>query len=184
MKKIKLYTIQDYSVYLKIKKNGFYRTDRRFICSNNFKQAYEWLFEESKKIHKNWKEKRPVWTWLKKPDLRSWKYFQDDRKPKKVKMVLLELLVDENEVVVSDFDTWHCVLNCSLYTESDKEWDDFHEKYGKYDKIPKAGLKILKNSWQRCLNPNPKDHKQGTIEQIREDQIVKVTNFYTYNKIK
>ena len=182
MSKIKVYTIQNVSVLNKVLKTGEYRTDKRFICERSFKDAYAWLVKQAKNHKQSWKEDRPVWVWIKRPDLRQHKYFSDDRKSRVEKKVLIELEIDEKDILISDFDTWHCVLNDCLYFETDQEWDNFNSKYKKNGKLSKQGRKILEQSWLRCLNHAQDEYKQGIIESIRVEDIRSVKKFDSINK--
>ena len=99
-------------------------------------------------------------------------------------MVLLELEMDTKDILVSDFDTWHCVLNNSYYSTSVKDLDTFYEKHKKDGNITPRGQKILEKSWERCLHHNRDKIKQGIIEGISLESIRLVKFFKMLNKKK
>ena len=54
----------------------------------------------------NYRGEYPVWIWIKKPDMRHSGHFEGG-----TKCVRLTLEIDPKNVLGSDFDDWHCVLN-------------------------------------------------------------------------
>ena len=71
----------------------------------------------------------PIWAWYqwegvngRKPDLRSAGYL-----PRGERGVRVELEVDEDRVLLSDFDLWHYVLNYWYLPKSEKDGEDFEK---------------------------------------------------------
>lgn len=180
MKKIKVYTIQNAKVLDKLNSSGTYKTDRRFICFAHFKKPYQWLANQAKRRIPGWTEDRPIWVWLKRPDLRRNRFVYGTNNER---LVLIELEVPRDQVLISDFDTWHCVLNESYLPLSNKDFDQFYEKYEKVSgDLTKPGQDLLQKSWERCINPKGNKCRQGIIEKIDKSQVKSVKLFNSKNK--
>ena len=70
----------------------------RFV-DKDFNESYKVINTFAKKNIKNYKAKTPIWTWTKKPDLRSHKYFYDSLQPLFLEMVLIELEIPNKTFV-------------------------------------------------------------------------------------
>lgn len=129
---MKVWTIQPVDVFNLIEEKGVYRCDGELsphLKDKPFQEAYEWLVEKmSEKIGPAPNGvKFPVWAWhtrnakRKKPDLRESGYTKRGEE-----MVCIELEIPDEEVVLSDFDNWHSVLNKYYCDESnnEEEWDE------------------------------------------------------------
>ena len=146
---MKFYTVQHEDVWHKLKNKGVYYTEDNFICDESFSSSYKWLNDQAKRKIKKWDTDRPVWLWLKKPDLRSYRFNKDPDKPKVQNCVLIELEIPAEQVLISEFGLWHCVLNNCYMAYSDKE-DLFIEK--RFIKMTKAQTKkAIQDSWKRCI---------------------------------
>ncbi len=114
---MKIWTFQSTEVYQKLLEQDIYycNIDKSELCQEfkSFKTAYNWMRTQMYKrlsgINTNtW----PIWCWYKwnnkhkKPDLRyaEFKYREADE-------YLIELEVPDDQVLLSDFDNWHFVLN-------------------------------------------------------------------------
>lgn len=183
-----LWTVQPVEVYEKILETGRYVCDGR-KTDKFFRERYRWLCEEMKnKIGKPPKNVTfPVWAWhtrnfkRKKPDLRCAEYGR-----KGDKMVCLEIEVPDNEVLLTDFDAWHFVLN-KWYLNTDC-WDE--ETYDKdhewLDSLStEEREKEIEKSWQGIYNIDPKETDwcargkwiQATFWELKKEYIKKVQYF-------
>ena len=80
----------------------------------------------------------PVWAWYKqngkrkKPDLRSerWGYGPGDED-----YTCIEFEIPEDHVLLSDFDSWHTILNNGLFSDSEEEAD---QKDAYFESLPPA----------------------------------------------
>jgi hypothetical protein len=157
---MRVFTIQHRSVINKILKQGQYKTDSRFICFEHFSKHYKWMAKQAKKRIKNWSSNRPIWVWTSRPDLRSWKSEAKN-------LVIIELEIPDEEILLSNFELWHFVLNNSPISSQN---------------LNKA--KMMK-SWEKCFTTRPQDLKkiekeigpisyanQGIIQKILKSQIV------------
>lgn len=187
--KIKLYTIQHSSVLKSLYKKGFYScSNKKFIYDESFFDSYNWLFKESKKRNKKWNTKFPIWCWLEKPDLRSYRYFRDSRLNKIEENVLITFFIDKKDVIFTDYELWHFVLNKSYLPNGDnfneKKMSNFYKKYEKNGKLNNQGIKIMKKSWEKCFNLRKKTKIQATIQKLFQNDIVSLKKFKSYNLVK
>lgn len=144
---MQLWTFQSIDAYRVLQKDG------RLICditqSNfadlpEFVRAYNWMAEQmALRIPKPEDATYPIWAWKrwggheKCPDIRitDFKYRNTDE-------VLLTLDVPDSLVLLSDFDLWHNVLNNSIITSDDVEFDYFYEKADEWEKC-----EMQKRTW-------------------------------------
>ena len=98
----------------------------------------------------------PVWAWHtrdwqhKKPDLRS-----SDMRHFTEPYVCIELEVPDNEVLLSDFDAWHYVLNdfpC-IECHSEEEFDQIYDNYSAMKAEEQE--KVKTESWNRIFDITP-----------------------------
>ena len=106
-----LYTVQHVDVWKTLKSKGAYKADGRRIMGQYFRPAYSWITAEAKKRISNFNCTVPIWFWVKKPDLRSYRFEYHIDFPQKTPHVLLTVDVDENNMIFTNFDDWHIVLN-------------------------------------------------------------------------
>ena len=130
---MRLWTIQPIEVWEELNKKGY------FICNPikanyisdkewNFKEAYDWLVGQMEyRIGRRPNGvSYPIWAWHtrdwqhKKPDLRNIGLGN-----KGEKSVCIEVEVPDNQVVLTDFDVWHFVLNKWYFDDSysEEEWE-------------------------------------------------------------
>ena len=130
-----LWTIQPVGIWNTIQDTGVYRCDpiKSLMTDLQFQEKYEWLIGQMKKRIGPPPDgvTYPVWAWYmqngkhRKPDLRSerWGYG-----PGGEDYVCIEFEVPDDQVLLSDFDVWHIVLNNDLISEAEEE-DALQEEY-------------------------------------------------------
>ena len=188
-----LWTIQPAELYAQIIEDGYYHFDEcrttanrawKFVCSD----AYDWFVEEMKnRIGKPPKGVTyPVWAWYihdsirKKPDLR-----QAGLGIKGEQMVCFEIDIPDNEVVLSDEEAWHFVMN-DWYISSATDEAAFEKDILWFDSLPdnkKQEVKLI--SWQRIFDIEPFNngftikgrYVQATFWELKAEQIRKVQFF-------
>jgi hypothetical protein len=137
-----------------------------------FPDPYLWIIEQMKKRLPSYNGEHPVWLWVKKPDMRSTSHFKGG-----TKCVRLTIELDEKDVLLSDFDKWHLVIDGEFCSDNEQEDNDFEN--GKLN-ISKEG------SWERIFDFNRDvdpdwtsngEHLQGTTGRIYLDKIKKVEHF-------
>ncbi|WP_286078073.1 DUF3841 domain-containing protein [Thomasclavelia cocleata] len=185
-----LWTIQPPEVYDLIMKKGYYACEAdksECLEEMGFKEAYDWLV---KKMHEKIGEaplniKYPVWAWhtwnwnRKKPDLRC-PHAQRGRE-----LVCMEIEIPDEDVVLTDFDSWHYVLNKwhHNYATNDEEWD---AQDAWFESLPPDEKKReLEKSWENIFNLEKIDNDwtmqgayiQATFWKLSKSQIRKVQYF-------
>lgn len=190
-----LWTIQPEEVYHVIQKNGLYHCDlSKSSFSSDFTKAYDWLAMQMKKIMGNPPKgvKYPVWAWYmyegqrKKPDLRKARWtngFEGE------KFVCMEIDIPENQVVLSDFDNWHFVLNNWIISWSEEEDNKLELLYNSL--TSKERLAMLEENWKRVFDISYLHNDwvtrgisiQATFWELKKEQI-KDVRFFTATKKK
>jgi hypothetical protein len=190
---MKLWTIQPIEVYEEIEEKGYYICDIEKARERNeyfdicFLDAYNWLIEKMvEKIGKPSDEiKYPVWAW----HTYDWKRKSSDLRVRQgtrgQKMVRMEIDIPDNEVVLSDFDAWHNVLNkwCDLDCNNEEEYDREYEKFEKLS--PEEQKRVTIESWNKIFDLTPIDtdwnkngkYIQATFWKLEEKHIKKVHFF-------
>lgn len=195
-----VYTIQHIEVFKTLKKQGFYKTNEKFICEESFLFAYNWLNTQAKKRIPSWGTNRPIWVWEKRPDLRGSRFIYDSQSPKKQKFVLLTLEVPDSHILFSEFELWHSVLNHVPVPYSGRDSQRLDKILKPYEnlsleKYPKKAKKIVLDTWPRILKTSDNDFSkftnyvvdkkrlkfQGIISHIDKTMVVKVQEFWMIN---
>ena len=152
-----LWTIQPLSVWIELNNKGHYICDEKYI-DPYFKKAYNWLVSQMEyRIGERPKGVTyPIWAWHtmnwkhKKPDLRESGYGE-----KGTKCVCMEIEVPDNEVLLSDFDAWHSVLNDGYFenSKSEEEWGILHNEFDKLSIEEQKRVKL--KSWNKIFDISP-----------------------------
>ncbi len=159
---MKLWTIQPLEVWEELNKKGYFICDpQKSYClkdSLSFKNAYDWLSREMEyRIgHRPKGVIYPIWAW----HTRDWQHKKPDLRniglgDKGVKSVCIEIEIPDNQVVLTDFDSWHYVLNEWYYDGStcEKEWELLRSRY---DGLSSEKQKVLREkSWQNIFDISP-----------------------------
>lgn len=194
---MKLWTIQPISVYNELIRQGKIFMHIDFV-DENFKEAYQWMIGQMNiKISPAPSNKySPIWAWnqyngenAKKPDLRSSGYL-----PKGTKGVRIEFHKPDKEVLLSDYNLWHYVLNywCIHDNEDqDKLFDhllkSYRVEFGDKEKYPDNIRSIIEKSWLKIFDmqydsdysTNKFENKaiQATLWSLKSSEISKVDFF-------
>lgn len=152
-----LWTIQNAIVYEKMNQTGVLRADKEYIVDDFFLDSYLWMSGQVKKRISNPPNgvTLPVWAWYqwegkrKRPDMRvhgrNWG-------EKGAPIVLLTIDVPENQVLLSDFDSWHYVLNnLEIADPDDEEAESSKEK--------------KQHSWEKifCCPTDSEEYSQSSV---------------------
>ena len=187
-----LWTIQPIVIWRMIQDTGVYQCDPKLssMPEPEFVEKYDWLIRQMKKRIGLPPEGvvYPVWAWYKqngmhkKPDLRGerWGYGPGDED-----YTCIEFEIPDNQVLLSDFDSWHIILYNGLFSDSEAEAD---QKDAYYDSLPVAEQKAYKDkNWEKVFDITPfkndwthrGDWIQATVWKLRKDMIRDVRFFRT-----
>lgn len=207
-----LWTIQDPAVWEVLQRDGRYTTPSDRIefppedDGDTFhgNHAYRWLAKQMEALVGPPPSgvEYPVWAWYKqqgrpdgKPDMRSPIHWYSG-KP----CVRMKLDVPDWEVLLSDFDGWHLVLNYCYASESEADSDAFDAWYESlgvdYRDIadrrldsPELALvrSRIEDSWTRVLGVHQEDEDwgfpwekrsiQATFWELRREHVLSVEHF-------
>lgn len=194
---MRLWTIQETSVYDRLKKDkvlhvdidlsNLYHMEDIGVEDNPFQRAYQWMsMKMEEKIGKPADVQFPWWAWYKrnmrnsKPDLREGGYGTPG-----TTMVCMELNIDESRVVLSDFDLWHFCISDMWISDatSNEEWDKRDSWYESLGKDEQEALKL--QSWETIFDTHldvRSWHERGqwvqaTFWELRVEDVVKVQYF-------
>lgn len=202
---MKLWTIQPYNVYEIINNTGIYTCNPNLsslleycLEDDNFVNAYKWISKEMKKCIGNppHNVNFPVWAWYKvngehkRPDMRTFgmRVFE--------KSVLIEIEIPDDQVLLSNFEMWHIVLNDGLYYKvnsmknvSEEEWYAEAEKEATYYlSLSHEDQTIYKeNGWKNIFSTDEIMHSkfvQATFWELKKTQIKKVWTLKGFPKNK
>ncbi len=187
---MRLWTVQSYNVYEVLRNTGIYRCNSSLsslLEENEFVNAYKWISKKMKDHIGNPPDNVtfPVWAWYKvdgqhrRPDMRTFgmRVFE--------KSVLMEIEIPENQVLLSDFDYWHLVLNDTLYYKassmeniSNEEWDAETDKEDAYYSTLSLEEKqaYKEKSWEKIFSIDTahSDFVQATFWELKKEQIKKI----------
>ncbi len=161
---MKLWMILPEDTYKVLTSKGILVCDGRKI-EPYFRDAYKWIANEMvQKIGPpKYKTKYPLWSWKQyskkymRPDLRGSCHL-----PRGTLGYRLELDVPDTEVLLSDFDLWHAVLNNWLLPINEKTEEIFSTKEDFYtnrnEEPPLELQKEVEESWQGIYDFNPKNY--------------------------
>ena len=188
-----LWTIQPEKVYDLILSKGVYRCEESLMVNTEkpFKVSYKWLIKQMKRRLGNPPAgvKYPVWAWYqwegrrKKPDLRQerWSCGWEGEK-----FVCMEIDIPDENVLLSDFDSWSLILSDALIPITKEENSEYldYEKY--YESLSPKEKKVFKEkNWELVFDLTPihndwtirGDSIQATFWELQKEQIRKVWHF-------
>jgi hypothetical protein len=171
--KVRLWSTQTAAAWDAAVRRDVLRADGR-RAMREFRDAYLWMMGQMAERLPGYGGGWPVWAWAcPRPDLRC-KGFLSSGSPG----VLVEAVVPVERVLLSDFDTWHCVLNRHYLALSEEE-DDAHDAGREDGPSPEK-------SWERIFDfaaldgsayAGPVRVVQATVEEIRLSEIVSIRSF-------
>jgi len=152
-----LWTIQPESAYEQIMETGSYHFDpEKSALYSDFQRAYSWMETEMKKRgivpSPGSRETEPlVWAWHTWDGKRQIPEYQDEVfhiGGKEEEPVCLEIEVPDKNVLLSDFNAWHFVLNNSYLDDSNNE-EEFEKMRAEFDALSlKEKEEKKRASWQ------------------------------------
>ncbi|MDO4283059.1 MAG: DUF3841 domain-containing protein [Clostridia bacterium] len=156
---IRVWSFQPIEVYQITQKLGSFTCNQNkstYLQKTNFKLAYDWLVKKMKKLigNPNPHIQYPIWAWYlvdsenTMPTANHFLFYDPQSDPK---VVCLELEISLNQVVLTDFNAWHNVLNHLYYSaiEDDDEWEQ------EMDWIDMQNFNLrnylIKRSWEKIF---------------------------------
>ncbi|AIF53533.1 DUF3841 domain-containing protein [Pelosinus sp. UFO1] len=197
-----LWTVQTYEVWQKMQEVGYLRGNVAHV-EEDWISCYQWMIEQMRlrikePSHDN-AYSHPVWAWYqwkndkkKKPDLRSSALLRRGEKG-----VLIEFEIEQDSVLLSDFELWHFVLNYWYLPSSLQDMNQFEEALRKINlsfyrqkplpnkdfhmKIVRSWEKIFDLDWvddeQEITSTQNDKSIQATMWEVRLEQIRSVREF-------
>jgi hypothetical protein len=165
------WTIQTLQAWYYALKLGELRGNPEFIL-HEFRMPYAWMMRQMKKRLPAYRGGYPIWVWTEKPDLRYGGYLNPGTRG-----VRLKLELDEDLVLLSEFNAWHIVLNDGFLILNDNEEEQFATnevpitKEESWERIFDLDL-LLQSEWW-----GPPLKLQGVIEKVSLNQVVEVNKF-------
>ena len=180
-------TIQSQEVYEICKTQTFYAdiTKSDYYNDQLFISAYKWLISVMEtKIKKPIQAEYPIWGWYKyngknKLDLRQHTKFYPHNS------YAITLDIPDDQVLLSDYESWHAVLNKWILHSLDNE-KDFDKNDEHFDELRKSDPnkynELMIQSWYHIFDLTPNVFSSGTEIQatfwkIEPEWIIKVKKF-------
>lgn len=160
-----LWSIQSTRACRTLETSGKLRCDVRLV-EKDFVAAYRWMAEQMDKrlrVRRSTEDASPVWAWYqwdgggrrRRPDLRS-----SGHLPRGERGVRIEFAIDDEMVVLSDFQLWHYVLNYWYLPASTDEGEAFEARvaeqglsFYRTKPLPDPALdEAIRRSWERIFD--------------------------------
>lgn len=153
---MRLWTIQPVEVVNILERDGVFTCDpEKSEYYNDFHDAYLWIAAEMDKRNIPHPDglKLPLWAW----HTRDWKHKKPDLRttglgtPGK-SYACIEFEIDDKNVLLSDYNSWHYVLNHCWFDDSqtENEWNALCDWFNSLKPEEKAKLTI--ESWQKIFD--------------------------------
>ena len=168
--KMRLWTSQTIEFYNELMEKGIAYCTRvsEFAQENDF--AYRWIAEQTRKRigEPPMPEiKLPVWAWYQYDSAKSNKPPKSPRNIQEGVSAYMEIELPDNEVVLSEYNNWHAVLNlCPLtnWKRIGKKTDLLDKKAGRlldFNEYPIEIQKEIENSWEAIFDLDRRDKDVG-----------------------
>ncbi len=150
---MRIWTIQPVEVLARLETEQVLYADPDHIWPE-FRDAYDWLTGQMQQRISGYGGGYPWWGWYSpRPDLRG-----SGHLPRDTRGVLLELELDPAQVLPSDFDAWHIVLNrgyLALTEAEDEAWDERFRTAVSDSRVwppPEPWHSEIRASWERIFD--------------------------------
>jgi len=185
MEKITVWTRQDKKI-LKSFNDGIYRCKEDYInqkmenFSDYYKKLYQWYSKKAKAIVEKPDDsiKYPIWVSID----------EDMQLQPNEDSVIIKLSIPKEKIVITDIEKWGYVVNFLYLPKDEADYKEHQETLKKYQINDPTALimgdlgnfypqlkRKVKKSWDRLFDDyRISDIRQGTIWQIREEDIVEI----------
>ena len=187
-----LWTIQSIKAWEELQQRSVLYANPRYV-DNDFLPAYGWMTEQMRKRlgMRPSEDSLPLWAWYqwedersRRPDLRS-----SGHLPKGEPGVRIEFEIEDNLVLLSDFELWHYVLNYWYLPTSEAEGESFEAELANqglsfYETKPLPNPiyhKRIEKNWERIFDmewapegiasPTPEKSIQATFWELCIDDV-------------
>ena len=180
-----LWTVKNKKELSLLKSQGFLEANFKIstdFWEGDFTPAYLWMNDQMKKKISTYQKDLPLWAWTKRPDFRSYRV----NIPKGESAFLIEFNKNPQEILISDFQNWHCVLNGYPFF-SEKEESSLEKKYGTFfidywnnvynfeKETPKNIKKMVEKSWQNIFKNV--EHGQATFGRLNISEVFSIKEY-------
>jgi len=170
---MRLYTFQPDVIVEQLMRGEVFRCDEKLATflqpepyNFGFREAYDWLVSRmEERIPKPTGVTYPVWAWYKvygetkKPDRRTGMFRNYDKFDS-----ILEIEIPDDEVLLTDFDDWHYVINDFPY-QTDEEYENNPDW--------EPTIEEKQESWEVVFNTENKKFVQACVWEIKPENIVR-----------
>jgi hypothetical protein len=193
---MRLITVQDKAAYDDLCRKGVLRCNpelAEWLREDDFQRSYDWLAEQMRQ--RVGEPPRgvtyPIWAWYRldgkpaKLDLRK-AIFNNCRG----EQYALTIEIPDEQVLLSDEENWHLVLNDSFIGDADNE-TDYDKAIAWFDGLPTYEQQQLKTkSWEKIFDTTPSKNEwcgngsfvQATFWELRKEQLISSRRFIGKNK--
>jgi hypothetical protein len=188
---IRLWTLQELTLWERLRQCGVLYTNAACV-DPDFLPAYQWMREQMSRRLPSYDGHYPWWAWFRpKPDLRAEGFFPHF--PPGVRRVRIELAVPKDRVLLSDYSSWHMVLNRSYLALTELEDEAWQSDLNPLEisatqcPLPEPWRSRLVASWERVFDLEAlaaggswsTGRVQATFERLEFADVVEVTEFTT-----
>lgn len=170
---LRLWSIQTLPAWQRLLDEGRLTGDGRRAEAKVFRPAYRWMMAQMAERVTDYRGGFPIWGWYRpKPDLRCAGLLMPG-----TEAVRIELSVSADRALLSDFDSWHAVLNLHYLSRSENEDNAMYAI---------ATLEQKRQSWQRIFDLRARPYSpwcgslsyvQAVVEEIRLSDVLSVRHF-------
>ena len=201
---MRLWTIQGIDIYKQLQRDEVaYCTEPVCADDKKFLKAYDWMAGQMRQRidEPSIKDiKYPMWAWYQYISAKSNKPSRSYLDIEEGISVYMEIEIPDNEVLLSDFNNWHNVLNqwpLTNWKRIEKKTDLLEKKAGRsltFDDYPVEIQKEIENSWEAIFDLDRRDkevgrtHKrnrsiQATFWMLKPENVISVEFFERKGKV-
>lgn len=126
---------------------------------------YAWMREQMKKRLPDYSGDYPVWAWMKRLSAKKWpqKYMGTQERHR------ITALIPRKRILISNYETWHSVLNNGLLCDTEAEYDAFEAEWGFHPstqsaEYSRAYAAAVEPSWEKIFSfCSPSDQTKDMI---------------------